>query len=70
MSRRVALGTSLLPLLLLGCSLLTMPGAVAPEPAAVQRPARGPGLDALAAGYEPGGTLGFALRETTITGQL
>ncbi len=68
--RRVALGTRLLPLLLLGGSLVRMSVAAAQERASAARPTVGPGLDQLAAGYQPGGTLGFALRETTIAEQL
>ena len=65
--RWVAAGA--LPLFLLGCSFVGPMGAMAQE-RTLDRPLPGIRLDHLATGYEAGGTLGFALRETTIAEQL
>ena len=66
--RSLVLG--LFTLLLVGCSFVPARGAQAQERLApVQQPA-GIRVEGLAVGFQPGGSLGFSLRETTIAEQL
>src|SRR5712692_2269052 len=66
----LAVGTRLLPLVLVGCSGMGTLGGLAQPRAAVDRAVVGSGLDPLAAEYQAGGTLGFTLRETPIAERL
>ena len=63
-------GLALLPLLLLGCSLAAPADAQAQVRLGSDQLASGIRLEHLGAGYRASGTLGFALRETTIQEQL
>src|SRR5207249_4243054 len=68
-ARRMALA-SLLPLLLLGPAQLPAVTAYAQEQAPRERPLSNVRIDSLATGYQRGGSLGFALRDTTIEEEL
>src|SRR5687768_3914148 len=58
-----ALGTCLLRLLLLGCSVVGLTDAAAQERAGWSPPVVSSRLEDLAVGYQPGGTLGFRLTD-------
>jgi hypothetical protein len=61
---------SLLPLLLLGCSFAQPLGASAQEHLALPTPPASMAIENAASGYQAGGSLGFALRDTPIQEQL
>ncbi|HLI28589.1 MAG TPA: hypothetical protein VKZ60_16085 [Chloroflexota bacterium] len=63
-------GLGLLSLGLLGCSLLPARGASAEERVALAQRAANVRFDQLAVGFQPAGSLGFTLRDTTIDEQL
>ena len=67
-ARLVAVGV--LPLLLLGCSFVQPAGARAQEHMAIAPAAASLAIENAPAGYQAGGTLGFALRDTVIQEQL
>ena len=65
-----ALGTPLLPLLLLGCSVVGPTDAGEQELTGRSQPAVSSRLGDLAIGYQPGGTLGFRLIDAPVEEQL
>jgi len=64
-----AVAASLMPLLLLGCSFAGPPNALAQASVALAEPLAAIPTGNLA-GYQPGGSLGFSLRDTAIAEQV
>ncbi|HZS02411.1 MAG TPA: hypothetical protein VFE37_27090 [Chloroflexota bacterium] len=62
--------TSMLPLLLLGCSFVHPAGASAQERTALAPLPASIAVENAPAGYQAGGSLGFTLRDTTVQEQL
>ena len=67
---RQAFGLSTLSLCLLGCTFLPPRGVLAQERVVPSQHAANVRFDQLAVGFQPGGSLGFTLRDTQIDEQL